>query len=67
MILFYLVSAILVSASTFAVADNFRRTGHNPTALALVAGLLWPVLAVGAAQLLFVVTASRFCKATTSL
>ncbi len=64
MILFYLVSATCASITTFAIADSFRSNGHNPVVLALLAGLLWPVLAVGAAQLVFVVTASRLCKVT---
>lgn len=58
--LFYLVASTLTGTAVFAVGDS-ANPGHRSTAgLAVLAAMLWPVIAIGLAQLLVVVTAFRF-------
>ena len=67
----YMTVAIAVAVAVFLFSEWIREQGGSapdgPGALAVVAGLLWPVLAVGLIQwLLIAAVASRIREAKTS-
>lgn len=62
-IVFYLVVAAIVVVAAFLLAEWIRQPGipapDHPGALAVIAGLLWPVLAVGLVQWVLVAAVHR--------
>ena len=59
----YIVVAALVAVSAFVAANWFRQqhvaTPEHPGATAVLAGLLWPAVLIGIAELALVCCASR--------
>lgn len=58
----YLVISILSGMTVFAVGDTIGAGERNPAVFALLAAVLWPVLVVGLAQLVVVMTARRLAS-----
>ncbi|MFM9034146.1 MAG: hypothetical protein ACKOQ4_07635 [Mycobacterium sp.] len=65
----YLAVALLCAAAVFLFAEWSREPGiaapDNPGVLALVAGLLWPILVIGIAQLAGIAAARARIRART--
>ncbi len=62
-IIFYAVVSVIVAVAAFLVSEWIREPGvpapDRPGAVAAVAGILWPVLLIGAAQWALVAAAHR--------
>jgi len=63
---FYLASSLLTAAASFVAAGQLRDTNvpvpDSPHITALIAGILWPIIAFGAIQLVFVMAVQKLVR-----